>query len=148
MIKGIGIDITHISRFKKLLNQKFFEKSFLNKVLTLKEIEEYHTKTTEDSKSIFVASRWSFKEALVKASNNKDLIFSKVSLRKEESGNFINYNKNTLGKPFALFEDDYIKTNKQIEHLLKNNDIHISISHDLDIATAIVIIQTKFNLNI
>jgi phosphopantetheinyl transferase (holo-ACP synthase) len=45
------------------------------------------------------------------------------------------------------FEETYIKSDTQIEDLIINNEIHVSLSHDLDIATAIVIIQNKINLN-
>jgi phosphopantetheine--protein transferase-like protein len=88
MIKGIGIDITHISRFKKIIQKSFFETSFLTKVLNVREQEEYNSKQTEDLKAIYIASRWSFKEALVKATGNKGLIFSKIYLTKAESGKY------------------------------------------------------------
>jgi phosphopantetheine--protein transferase-like protein len=84
MIKGVGVDIAQISRFKKIIESKHCE-NFLRKVLHLKEIEEYRL-LNEDKKAIFLASRWSYKEALVKALGDKGLIFSSVRLVKDETG--------------------------------------------------------------
>lgn len=85
LIKGVGIDIAKIPRFKKILEAKY-SNNFLNKVLHTEEIKEYEKLKNLDLKSRFLASRWSFKEALVKASGNKQLTFSKVFLSKDETG--------------------------------------------------------------
>jgi holo-[acyl-carrier protein] synthase len=131
-IKGVGIDITKIPRFEKLMAQKYFE-NFLNKALHKKEIEEFHKLKTNELKSKYLASRWSYKEALVKATGNKKLIFSKVYLTKNEQG-----------KPFITFDEEYTKHDPIIKDIL--NRTHVSISHEDDTSVAIVIIENKNNL--
>lgn len=84
MIKGIGVDIAQISRFKKIIKSKHCE-NFLRKVLHSKEIEEFKL-LNEDRKAVYLASRWCYKEALVKALGDKGLIFSSVRLVKDETG--------------------------------------------------------------
>ena len=54
-IKGIGIDLTKISRFTKIIEK--YEKNFIYKVLHLKEISNYNSLNTIDQKSKFLASR-------------------------------------------------------------------------------------------
>ena len=54
-IKGIGIDLTKISRFTKIIEK--YEKNFIYKVLHLKEISNYNSLNTIDKKSKFLASR-------------------------------------------------------------------------------------------
>src|SRR5690349_20411368 len=99
-IKGVGIDISKIPRFNKILNEKYAQ-NFLNKALHPREIEELNALKTEDLKAKYLASRWSYKEALVKASGNRQIIFSKVFLQKTPTG-----------KPFICFEEEYLKSNK------------------------------------
>jgi holo-[acyl-carrier protein] synthase len=131
LIKGVGIDITKIPRFSRLLEQKYIN-NFLNKALHPIEIEEIKKLTSNELKARYLASRWSFKEALVKATGDKHIIFSCVYLKKESSG-----------KPYITFEDDYLKNNKNIENLRER--LHVSISHEDDTAVAIVIIENKLN---
>jgi holo-[acyl-carrier protein] synthase len=130
-IKGVGIDITKIPRFEKLMNQKYF-KNFLNKALHKKEIEDFHNLKTNQLKSKYLASRWSYKEALVKATGNKKLIFSKVYLT-----------KNQEGKPFIAFDEEYFNNNQEIKEIIDKT--HVSISHEDDTSVAIVIIEQKSN---
>ena len=79
-IKGIGVDITKISRFLNIINK--YENNFIHKILHINEIGEYNI----NIKSRFLASRWSYKEALVKATGNKKIIFTKVYLEKNNEG--------------------------------------------------------------
>jgi len=131
-IKGVGIDITKIPRFTRLINQKYFQ-NFLNKALHPKEIEEFHRLKTIELQSKYLASRWSYKEALVKATGNKKIIFSKVYLKKNEQG-----------KPFIAFENDYVEEHKDINDI--SNKTHVSISHEDDTSIAIVIIERNNNI--
>ena len=126
-IKGVGIDITKIPRFTKLIDQKYIG-NFLNKALHPKEIEEYNRLKTIELKSKYLASRWSYKEALVKATGNKKIIFSKVFLLKKDQG-----------KPYIAFDDAYCKEYKEIEDI--SDKLHVSISHEDDTSVAIVIIE-------
>ncbi len=130
-IKGVGIDITKIPRFTRLITQKYFP-NFLNKALHPKEIEEFNKLKTDEMKSKYLASRWSYKEALVKATGNKNIIFSKVYLKKSENG-----------KPLITFEEDYVKENTEINEI--SNKTHVSISHEDDTSVAIVIIERNNN---
>jgi holo-[acyl-carrier protein] synthase len=131
LIKGVGIDITKIPRFSRLLEQKYLN-NFLNKALHPIEIQEIQNLKSNDLKARYLASRWSFKEALVKATGDKQIIFSKVYLKKEQTG-----------KPFITFEDEYLKNNKKIEEI--QDRLHVSISHEDDTAVAIVIIENTLN---
>jgi holo-[acyl-carrier protein] synthase len=129
LIKGVGVDITKITRFSKILKEKY-AKNFLNKALHPKEILELNALKREDLKAKFLASRWCYKEALVKASGNKSLIFSKVYLEKDSSG-----------KPSINFDEEYIKNNEKINEI--NNKLHMSLSHEDDTTVAIVIIENN-----
>ncbi len=117
MIKGVGIDIVQIKRILNIITK--FEDGFLRKVLHLKEIEEYKRISNEKKKTQYLASRWAVKEALVKATGNKSIVFSDVYIDKEESG------KPTL------------KINQNEDDI----DYMISISHEDDYAVAVVIVQ-------
>ena len=129
LIKGVGIDIAKVSRFDRLLGQKYIE-HFLNKALHPIEIEEIHSLKNKDLKAKYLASRWSFKEALVKATGDKQITFSKVYLAKLSTG-----------KPFITFEEEYKKSNKQIEEIA--DKLHVSISHEDDTSVAIVIVENR-----
>ena len=129
LIKGVGIDIAKIPRFQKLINQKYF-KNFINKALHRLEIEEMNNLKTEEQKAKFLASRWSYKEALVKATGNKHIIFSKTYLK-----------KHTSGKPYICFEDEYMSTNKNIKEI--SEKLHMSISHEDDTTVSIVILESS-----
>jgi holo-[acyl-carrier protein] synthase len=127
-IKGVGIDIAKIPRFSRLLEQKYIN-NFLNKALHPIEIEEIN-KLKQEQKAKYLASRWSYKEALVKATGDKGIIFSKCFLKKNESG-----------KPFIHFDEDYKDSNMNIKHMSKS--LHVSISHEEDTSVAIVIIENE-----
>lgn len=128
-IKGVGVDIAKIPRFKRIIESH--EASFIRKILHENEIKEYHEIKLIDNKTKYLASRWSFKEALVKATGNKSLVFSKVYLEKNEEG-----------KPFVKFDEKYLEENVQLKEI--DGKIHMSISHEDDYAVAFVVIE---NLN-
>lgn len=117
MIKGIGIDIVQIKRILSITTK--FEEGFLRKVLHLKEIEEYKKITNEKKKTQYLASRWAVKEALVKATGDKSIVFSNVYIDKE-----------TSGKPIL-----------KVNQINDDSDYMISISHEDDYAVAVVIVQ-------
>jgi phosphopantetheinyl transferase (holo-ACP synthase) len=54
-IRGVGIDVTRISRFTSIIQK--FEKNFIYKVLHLKEISDYKNIESIDQKSKYLASR-------------------------------------------------------------------------------------------
>jgi len=51
-IRGVGIDVTRISRFTNIIQK--FEKNFIYKVLHLKEISEYNSINILEQKSKFL----------------------------------------------------------------------------------------------
>lgn len=122
-IKGVGVDITKISRFTGIISK--YESNFIYKVLHNNEIDEYKKLLTLENKSQYLASRWSFKEALVKATWNKSIIFTKTFLVKNENG-----------KPFANFDENY----KSVVNI-NEKKLHVSLSHDNDTAIAFVIYE-------
>ncbi len=116
MIKGIGTDITDISRIKKLMDEHSLK--FLNKVLSMEEIKIIKG----DSPEYFVAGRFAAKEAIVKALG-ESFDFSQLSILND-----------TKGKP-------YVANPEIIFPGTKNTILHISISHEKSHATAIAIIE-------
>jgi len=134
LIKGVGIDIAKIPRFQKLIKERYFKK-FINKALHPVEIEEMNNLKTEEQKAKFLASRWSYKEALVKATGDKHIIFSKTFLKKSPSG-----------KPYICFEEEYRNANENIRSFSEN--LHMSISHEDDTTIAIVILENDKNKNL
>ena len=87
-IKGIGVDLVQISRITRILEGKISSR-FLNRVLHVKERAEYQSFTSAKRRSEFVASRWAYKEAIVKATGNKKIIFNKVCLVKTIEGGLL-----------------------------------------------------------
>lgn len=79
MIKGIGVDIAQISRFKDK------NEHFIKRVLSLKELDIYNS-LNEERRITFLASRFSAKEALFKAYKKLDYEFSLVSVLNKENG--------------------------------------------------------------
>ena len=112
----IGIDITHTGRFDRLVNKhgERFVRRFLSD-------DEVATWRSSSSPSRFLASRWSAKEALTKALGTKQ-VFSKVQV-----------DSDGLGPPtFRALSDEWRKT--------LPSGVSLSITHDLDIAAAVVVI--------
>lgn len=91
----IGIDITSIKRFE---NKK---KIFVKKILSEKEFLRWEK---SENKELFLAQRWSIKEAIFKA-NNKYHNFADIDITRETSGKF----------SFKNFE---ISTSKENEYIV------------------------------
>ncbi|MGD9678206.1 MAG: holo-ACP synthase [Vulcanibacillus sp.] len=122
MIYGIGIDLVEIKRIKKILERK--EKVFLNKILTIKEMEQYFI--LKNTKKIeYVAGRFAGKEAVSKAVGVG--IGAQLGWKDIEILNSIN------GSPFVKINKEFSKKNKLV--------YHISISHTNELALAEVIIE-------
>ena len=98
----VGIDIVQISRIE-------LKEAFINLVLTSEEREELSAHHTEASKKQYIAGRFAVKEAIFKATQDKEYLHYSCLNQKN-------------GKP-------YIKGHPEIE---------VSISHDGGIAAAIV----------
>ena len=105
MIAGIGIDIVEIGRLEG--KPKLWERFLSAK--EIKYLEKFKFKEEH------IAGIWAAKEALVKATNNREIIFCDVSVVHDE-----------LGKPyFEGFETE--------------GTLHLSISHERHYATAVVV---------
>ena len=109
MILGIGVDIANIPRF--------IDKSqhFIDRVLSSEELAVY-LKQTEENKVVYLASRFSAKEALFKALKNVNFDFASVSILNEKNG-----------APFVKMDTPY--------------KIHISLSHEKDYVISYVVIE-------
>lgn len=106
----LGIDIVHISRFKKLMENK----GFIRKV--------FHISETRNYKPEHLAGIFAAKEAFFKAMNkNPNSNWLKVEVKNKKTGNPMLVISNDLKKKAKIQEAD------------------ISISHDKDYAIAAVI---------
>jgi len=125
-IFGIGVDVVKSARMKRILSSSYAER-FLIKVLHPKEITELKGRGDIEQQTLYLASRWCFKEACVKASGRKDLIFPQMYLDKDPNGKpiptFIDFNKNVL------------------ENELQIKNTHTSISHEDEISIAFVVMS-------
>ncbi|CAO3640200.1 unnamed protein product [Cunninghamella blakesleeana] len=127
MILGIGVDIVHIPRIKKLINRNGAD-PFARRILSAKEYEEYLEKFSKELNPIqqkqqvlFLGSRWCIKEAVYKA------LFPVYKLKWSE----VTVIKNE-GKPALLIKND-------VELGIKHS--HVSLSHDGEYAIAQVLLE-------
>ena len=112
MIDGIGIDVVDIERFRQTLDRT---PHLLEKLFTPAE----RTKPVQS-----LAARFAAKEALAKALNaGKGLAWQEAEVINHESG-----------KPDFLFRG-------AIADLIDGAQVHLSLSHDAGIASAMVIIE-------
>ena len=102
-IVGVGTDITSVGRMLDIIKRGgSFEQRFLKRVLHPVEMGEY-SKIREGGEeewqraAQYMASRWAFKEAMVKASGNTRLLYPGMYLKKKEEGS---------GKPEPTIEGD------------------------------------------
>jgi holo-[acyl-carrier protein] synthase len=112
MIDGVGIDVVDINRFKQSLER--------TPGLALKLFTQ-----VEHNKSIqSLAARFAAKEALVKALNAENgILWNEAEIVNLESG-----------KPVFVFYG-------AVADLVGGASVHLSISHDAGVATAIVILE-------
>ncbi|AAP56755.2 Holo-[acyl-carrier-protein] synthase [Mycoplasmoides gallisepticum CA06_2006.052-5-2P] len=76
MIIGVGIDVVSIDRFQAKKSDEF-----IKKLLTEHEQNKYKTVIGESNQNIFLAIRWSLKEAIFKALKTWDE-FTQLEIRK------------------------------------------------------------------
>jgi holo-[acyl-carrier protein] synthase len=112
----IGVDITHTSRFSKIVSKH--GERFVKKVLSDDELVFWRISATPDR---FLASRWAAKEALTKAMGSK-LPFQGVQI-----------DSNGAQPP------SFQACSEQWKRVLPAGTC-LSISHDLDIAVAMVVV--------
>ena len=112
MIDGIGIDVVDIERFKSSLDRT---PGLVEKLFTVNE----RTKPISS-----LAARFAAKEALAKAlSVGKGLPWNDAEILNLENG-----------KPVFLFRGE-------IAEIIDGADVHLSLSHDAGIASAMVIVE-------
>ena len=130
MILGTGIDIVNISRIEKLLNKS--SEKFEEKIFCKSEIKSAKKFTNLKMKSRFYAKRFAAKEAFSKA----------IGLGIGRGVNFVDIQifNDTNGKPEIKLSESSITFLKN--HLKQDNfKIDLSLSDELEVATAIVIIS-------
>ena len=113
----VGIDIEQVERFKNL------DKHLISRVYTKNEIEYCESR---QNVHIHFAGIWCCKEAVVKALSDLKLTVTEVEVL-----------HNDLGKP-------YINITNKLRAYLDNinvKNIHISISHTYQTATAIAMLE-------
>ena len=114
MIDGIGIDVVDIKRFKSSLDR------------TPGLLEKLFTQGERTKPIASLAARFAAKEALAKAiSAGKGLAWHDAEVINLESG-----------KPAFLFRGE-------IADLIDGADVHLSLSHDAGIASAIVVVERR-----
>lgn len=118
MIRDIGIDIVHVTRFKEKVN----DQKFVQKILGQDEQDLFHNIVDTTRKIEFLASRFSVKEAVFKALCEEGLPLTYHTVQ-------VLYKKNK--KPFI-----------QTDFTLKG-DLLVSISHDGDYVITQVVYQTE-----
>lgn len=119
-ILGLGNDIVEISRVEKALERRGFKE----RVFTQKEIETIEKK---GNKAESFAGRFSGKEAVAKALGTgvRGFNLTDIEILNDE-----------LGKPYVKLHNSLATKEEKIE-------IHLSISHSREYATATAIIVAK-----
>lgn len=110
-IYGIGIDVVDILRFKESVDRT---PTLIYRLFT----------DREAALSIgSIAARFAAKEALTKALNLKTLNWREIEVMNEDSG-----------KPYFIFHG-------AISEKLSGKKVHLTLSHDAGIASAMVIVE-------
>ncbi|MFB6291371.1 MAG: holo-ACP synthase [Candidatus Bipolaricaulia bacterium] len=118
-IRGVGIDLVKVARLERLVDK--WDDEFLNRVFTEEELEYCLTKRR---KYEHLAGRFAVKEAVIKAVGEK-LPWKSVEVVSGQNG-----------RPFALVPDDE-------REAFSPEDMHVSITHVENYATAIAILEEK-----
>ncbi|MDF2880644.1 MAG: acpS [Clostridiaceae bacterium] len=122
LIFGVGVDIVNVSRIKMAIIK---HPNFIHKLFSNTEIEYLKSKKYRPE---FIAVRFAAKEAVAKAIGTGFRGFSFKD---------IEINKNLEGKPMVILKE---KAHKILQEEGEYK-IHLSISHELEMAVAYVIIE-------
>ena len=112
-IFGIGIDVVDIARFSESVKR------------TPSMIDRLFTEAEAQLAIGSIAARFAAKEALTKALNIKTLNWKDIEVSNEKSG-----------KPFFIFHG-------AVKEQLVGKVVHLTLSHDAGIASAMVIVEAK-----
>lgn len=118
MIIGTGIDITEVSRLRRAVEK--WGDEFLNRVFTKDEL--LNAKKRASMFHQHLAGRFAAKEAIFKAFGDQELSWKDVQILNDKDG-----------KPYC----------KILNGRQKQVDVHISISHVKNYATASAIVTKK-----
>jgi len=124
MIIGTGIDIVEIDRFKEIKNLNGIAK----KILHTNELEEFNKKAKDQT--IFLAKKFAFKEAFVKALG--------TGFREPYYLDRIEIIKDKLGKPSVITHEE---AKKEFEDL-GITKAHVSLSDTENYVVAFVVLET------
>jgi holo-[acyl-carrier protein] synthase len=124
MILGVGTDIVNVDRIRKMYDE--FGESFLNKILSSDE-KEYCL--SHENPCPHIAGRFAVKESVIKAMNA--CLGERSNWKNVETINW------ESGKPSIRFSGDALEAFSNIEA-----DLHVSISHTDEYATAFVVIES------
>ena len=117
MIRGTGVDITEVRRIRQAIEK--WGNDFLNRVFTEEELENAKTR---GSLQQHLAGRFAAKEAVFKAMGDSELSWKDVQILNDKEG-----------KPYCRI----------LNEKGKKVDVHISISHVKNYATATAVITEK-----
>lgn len=123
MIAGTGIDIVEITRFKRTIDD--WGNHFLNKIFTDNELNYSRTKKNFIQ---HLAARFAAKEAVAKAVSTG---WSSGFRWKD-----VEVSNDVSGKPT-------IKLCGKLKEILKNYEVHISLSHSENIVVAFCVIESR-----
>ncbi len=129
MILGLGTDIVRVSRIAHLQQQ--YNDKFKERLLTPAELSKLSSLKPEDT-SKYLAKRFAAKEALVKAIG--------VGFDGNISLQDISVLNNNLGKPYYDISEKLDKYIMQVFNTAQYR-MHLSISDDIEYASAIAIIE-------
>lgn len=130
MIIGLGTDIVRMSRIKSL-SEKYGPK-FLARILTKDEQNKYNSIEDNGQREAYLTKRFAAKEAFVKALGtgfDSNISFQDISVLNDKNG-----------KPYYNVNDKLDKYVKKLFNL-KKYLTHISISDDIEYASAVAIIE-------
>jgi holo-[acyl-carrier-protein] synthase len=124
MIIGLGIDVVDVSRMSTRCEDLRFLKKFLHEQ-ELSEILE-----SAESRAQLTASRFAVKEAFAKAlgTGMRGLSFTDIQLDHDK-----------LGKPLLMLHGS---AKRRVDELGEVS-IHVSVSHDISAAAAVVILEVS-----
>lgn len=126
MIVGIGSDIVHIPRIEAILAEKGIQ--FIQRILTEPEAEALQ-KAAKPAE--FLAARFAAKEAAAKALG--------TGFRSGLSYLHIRVMNVEMHRPVIMFSE----MAQQLADKQQVHNAHLTISHDGDIALAVVVLETR-----
>eukprot|EP01138_Halocafeteria_seosinensis_P008298 gb/GECG01008479.1/.p1 GENE.gb/GECG01008479.1/~~gb/GECG01008479.1/.p1 ORF type:complete len:125 (+),score=13.97 gb/GECG01008479.1/:1-375(+) len=123
VVHGIGVDIVQINRIWRVYQR--FGARFLNRAYHKQEIEAF--KALNDVKQpLYLAGRWSAKEAALKAYGQERLLFPEILIHSSPQPSI-----EWCGEARRLITESGIERS------------HVSISHDGDYAFTSVLLETS-----